>query len=455
MATGSTLMTSYSESLRELTSHQLAKKTEQLGKREHALVAQLIAHLAEISRRKLHLDLGFRSLFEYCLKKLGLTEGSTALRIQVANVCRRYPLILTAIQEGQVSLTVAGKLAPHLTTENQHRLIEECCGMTKREVEEYLVRLAPKPAVTPGIARQPQGGQRSGPAPAKPSPDCGRADLFTSSEQTQAPTPHPSATDNRARTPRPGEVAPCQVDLFNIRFPANQEFKNKLERLAEVLHIDNPHANLAAVLEAALDVALDKKDPQKRQERREKRAAKRAAAATNEPAAGAPKTSPDEVSARSRAIPQPLRDQILIRAEQQCEYRAPDGTRCSARTHLDIDHVLPYARGGPSRSENLRVLCHQHNHRHAERCYGRAFMENKIAHAQERVRERPGVYYAKRRQRRRQFNDAPPAHKGWIETFDVRDPIAENKARGLRPRTTAIDRVKDLLEPTLARYAQP
>ena len=53
------------------------------------------------------------------------------------------------------------------------------------------------------------------------------------------------------------------MDLYNLRFSATSQFKNKLERLAEVLGIVNPEKCLAEVLEKALDVALEKKAPVK------------------------------------------------------------------------------------------------------------------------------------------------------------------------------------------------
>ena len=107
------------EQIRNLSSSELKSQTELLAEEEHVQVARLIAHLAEVSLRRLHLELGCRSLFEYCVKRLGLSEGCTALRIQVCRVCRRHPLILDALSGQRISLTVAGKLAPHLTERNR------------------------------------------------------------------------------------------------------------------------------------------------------------------------------------------------------------------------------------------------------------------------------------------------------------------------------------------------
>ena len=46
--------------------------------------------------------------------------------------------------------------------------------------------------------------------------------------------------------------------------------------------------------------------------------------------------------------------------------------RCTARAGLEIDHVRPYAKGGSSGEENLRVLCRGHNLLSAAREFGEA-----------------------------------------------------------------------------------
>ena len=136
-----TTLATYVNELRELSSSDLTHSIQNLADEERRRTAQLIAHLAEISSRKLHLELGFKSLHEYCVERLGLSDGCAWLRIQVSRVCLEFPLLLDALWKGSVSLTVAGKLAPHLNEENCERLLSDCERMTKREVEEYLVGL--------------------------------------------------------------------------------------------------------------------------------------------------------------------------------------------------------------------------------------------------------------------------------------------------------------------------
>ena len=148
-------MKTYFERLESLSTEELDRSAEKLVRAEKRNVALVIAHIAEISRRKGHLERGYKNLFEYCTRRLNLSEGSVARRIQVANVSRRFPHILVALAENRLSLTVAGLLAPTLTEGNVEKLLSDCEGMTRREVEEYLVALRPKPVFEPSIRRAP------------------------------------------------------------------------------------------------------------------------------------------------------------------------------------------------------------------------------------------------------------------------------------------------------------
>jgi hypothetical protein len=134
----------YFETLEGLSTKALDRSAVQLVRAEKQNVALLIAHIAEMSRRKADLEFGYKSAFEYCVKRLNLSEGSVALRLQVANVSRRFPQFLASLADNRLSLTVAGKLAPHLSEDNVEKLLSDCAGMTTREVDEYLVELQPK-----------------------------------------------------------------------------------------------------------------------------------------------------------------------------------------------------------------------------------------------------------------------------------------------------------------------
>ena len=88
---------------------------------------------------------------------------------------------------------------------------------------------------------------------------------------------------------------------------------------------------------------------------------------------------PDGVSASAaasrtsgRAIPAAVRREVWQRDGGRCSYVDPrTGRRCASQHLLEIDHRIPYARGGSAERANLRLLCaahhsERHRHRHAE-----------------------------------------------------------------------------------------
>jgi 5-methylcytosine-specific restriction endonuclease McrA len=85
--------------------------------------------------------------------------------------------------------------------------------------------------------------------------------------------------------------------------------------------------------------------------------------------------------ANSRYVGRAVRRELLQRDGAQCTFVGPDGHRCTERGWLQRDHKTPYARGGPSSLENLRLRCRAHNLLEAERTYSRAFVLERIAAA--------------------------------------------------------------------------
>ncbi|MDE0217811.1 MAG: HNH endonuclease signature motif containing protein, partial [Spirochaetaceae bacterium] len=73
---------------------------------------------------------------------------------------------------------------------------------------------------------------------------------------------------------------------------------------------------------------------------------------------------------RSRYIPAVVRREVWLRDQGCCSYVDPhSGRRCGSRYRLEIDHIVPFALGGPTELRNLRVRCRAHHrlrHAHAE-----------------------------------------------------------------------------------------
>lgn len=77
---------------------------------------------------------------------------------------------------------------------------------------------------------------------------------------------------------------------------------------------------------------------------------------------------------RSRHIPQEIRDEVFVRAGGRCAFIGDDGKRCDSTWNLEIDHIIPFAKGGGNTPDNLRLLCAKHNKLAAEQEFGRERM---------------------------------------------------------------------------------
>jgi 5-methylcytosine-specific restriction endonuclease McrA len=75
---------------------------------------------------------------------------------------------------------------------------------------------------------------------------------------------------------------------------------------------------------------------------------------------------------KSRYIPVQLKRKLFKIAGHQCQYISNlNGKRCSEKRELAIDHIYPFAMGGETKEENLRILCRSHNILAAKEFYGR------------------------------------------------------------------------------------
>src|ERR671938_847441 len=150
----------------ELGNSELLAGLSALVRRGNELTAQLLAHLVELEERMLHLELGFSSLFYYCVEALGMSEGAAGRRVTAARVCRRIPGVFERVARGDLHLCALCAVASHLTADNAAQLLDACRGKTRRQVEALLAARFPRPDVREQIRRLPP---RAPSAPADPA----------------------------------------------------------------------------------------------------------------------------------------------------------------------------------------------------------------------------------------------------------------------------------------------
>src|SRR4051812_28987052 len=67
--------------------------------------ARIVAHIAEVEERKLHLKDGSESLFGYCITALGLSNSEAFHRITAARIARRFPIVFGLLEQRALHLT--------------------------------------------------------------------------------------------------------------------------------------------------------------------------------------------------------------------------------------------------------------------------------------------------------------------------------------------------------------
>jgi 5-methylcytosine-specific restriction endonuclease McrA len=355
-----------------LSSSDLLSATRELVQRARGVQEKLLVHLGEIDERKLYLDLAYPSMFVFCMKEFGFSEGGAYNRIMVARAARRLPAILEAVRSGQVHLAGLRVLAPHLTLENHGKLLAEAAGKSKREIEEIVARLSPQPPVATIVRKVPGGCDASTNAPLALSFDASptTSSVATSPAAASATPPVPAP----ARDERRSVIAPLTEDTYKIQFTASRACRDKLRQAKDLLRHRIPDGDVGTIVEKALDLLIEQVKKERFAHGRKARCG----------------PSKDTAESSSRHIPAAIQRAVFERDGCRCTFTDEQGRRCTETGALEFDHQDGFARTRVHRVDRIRLLCRAHNQHAAEQLYGRAFMERARA-TQEPLPGLPGI----------------------------------------------------------------
>lgn len=333
-----------------LDSRTLARRLGELAGDERQVQAEFLLHLDEFDRRRAWLELGYASLWTYCLEVLHLREGSAGRRIGAMKVLRRCPGLAGALRDGRLCLTTLALLGQVLTEENADQLVARAAYRTAAEVDHLVASVKPRPARREGIRKLPEPGvtgRKAQPVAALPSHE-------VAEEPAPAPTELPLVL--QAPRSRTAEMRAVSEGQWSLRATIDRACKEDLETLSMLLSHKVPNGDLVAVLHEAIRCGIEKHGKRKGAVEPARKVAQKAA-----PMAPA-------------AIPAQLRRQVWERDGGRCAWTGCDGKRCNSRWQVEVDHVQAAGRGGPATIDNLRLACRAHNFLHAEMVYGRKHM---------------------------------------------------------------------------------
>ena len=318
----------------DLENSELLAGLSELVRRSNELTGGVLAHLAELENRMLHLELGFPSVFAYCVQVLGMSEGAAGRRLTAAPVCRGFPEAFALVARGDLHLSALCALGPHLKPENAHDLLEACRAKSRRRVEELLAARFPMPDVKEQIRRLPvRSGMQSAVRDAQSANEShsseplekrvdagtqqGDGELRPGTKNAErAATPDESKPNpagllalpaSGAAAPRRRELEALSVDRFGVHFTADAELRELIERARALASHRLPNGDLASLMKVALRVfvqqeekrrfALGSKQSKVRVESKLERTqvqteAAGASAGTRDPSSSAPRSAP-------------------------------------------------------------------------------------------------------------------------------------------------------------------
>jgi len=327
--------------LQSLSDDELLHNLSEIMQQSRRVDAELVAHIGEVDHRRLFAREACSSMFKYSVEVLHLSEPEAYLRIAVARAARKHPMLLTMLADGRLHLSGIALLAPHLTEENSEVVLTRAAHLSKRQIEELVAELAPKPDVPASIRKLPT-------PPPPPSPTLA---LELRPERVESEAPRIPAPPAPSVSPRPEPLSP---ERYRVVFTASGELRDKLERLQSLMQED-----LAAVIEAAVTERLERLEAKRYGE-------------TKRPRKNLEQT---DTSPSSRYMPAAVRRAVRRRDGDRCGFIDHNGRRCTERRNLEFHHHDPFGRGGTHDPEQISLRCRAHNVYLAEQEYGKEKMD--------------------------------------------------------------------------------
>lgn len=225
-----------------------------------------------------------------------------------------------------------------MTEANQLEVLPRFFHCSKQEAKEIAVEIAlaaavPRKTSVTGIAFRPsmEETELSSATPGRVRPG-ELAPIQPESESQPTAAYGPTAAHRTT-------VDPLTSSLRRLHLTVSTELLDKPKRAKAGQSHVRPGASDEQVIDAALDLLLAQQEK------------------------------------RKASVPTRVKRAVRDRDGRCCQWPTHDGRVCGSTVRLEIDHVVPRGRGGPSTAENCRVLCDVHDGEAARAVYGDAHMD--------------------------------------------------------------------------------
>ncbi len=317
----------FAMNLKQLSNENLLSSIRCLVQKERELTLEVLHHLREVERRSLYATLSYSSLYEYAIKELKYSEAAAHRRISSMRLLREMPELEEKIESGKLSLSAISQAQSFFRQ-------EKCVLAEKKEILKCIEEKSAREVERELVSR--------------------------SSEPLKL---------------RPEKLRVVSETHTELKILVEAELLNGLEELRGLLAHKKPGATLKDLLTYAVTRTVNELKP------------KVADCENRKSESQAPKnpelnrqdimTPASEAKPRSRYVSKEIKRKVWQRDGGQCSYKnTATGRRCCSKHAMEFDHIKPFALGGESTFDNLRLRCRTHNQLEALKVFGQVKMSS-------------------------------------------------------------------------------
>lgn len=161
-----------------------------------------------------------------------------------------------------------------------------------------------------------------------------------------------------------------------MKFTASEEYVDLMERAAALLSGRGEHDGIEEIHLRALRLLVERLEKRRFGAPEPSRKAQEASKSAKGP---------------SRHIPARVRRAVFERDGARCTHVDASGQRCRETHHLELHHLVPFARGGTHTAANLSLRCAAHNAVAAELDFGAEHIERQRDSCRHESEKRAGL----------------------------------------------------------------
>ncbi len=329
--------------------------------------AELMEALISVASEKVHLRLGYPSLFQYAVTALGLSEAVAYNAVAVSRKAVEVAALRNAVASGSLGFSKARKvlsvLSPRRPVEEQVAWVEKAVLLSSRNLERAVARENPAEAISErAIYRSALRIELSLGVSETLLLDLRQVqNLVSSARGTSASLEDTLRAMVELYLARKDPERKARRVIAKKGMAEDGSHRNDLNRRSGTMG-----GNKAPVTEIDTSVRSEKNPSIGDTQNRDSLVPKSDAGSGKGLSMNASAMSGDErftgtVQVRRKPLPAALLHAVRFRDRNTCQFEFVDGKKCGSKRWLEIHHRIPVNQGGANRLANLVTLCRAHH----------------------------------------------------------------------------------------------